>query len=459
MNEENTKKLKIHNLIGFGVGNMIGTGIFVMLGYGISYTGRSIPLALLCSCLFMLLSNWFALGMSCMFVFKGGDYAMKSMMFNPLLTGVNAWLNVLNSFGLASLGLALAGYVCVMFPSLTPYTKWVAFAVITISFIVTIFGSRKLTIVENWITVVLMIALGLFVCIGIFHVNPQEYFSNSYDGGIFHGGLAGFLGAISIMSFTCMGQTSVTSMAAVSEKPKKTIPLAMLLITLLVGIVYALMAYVAAGVLPYDQIADANLSVAAESIFSKGLYLFFVVGGGICAIESSLLSTLGYIRYPLIQIAEEGWLPKIFRKQDKNGYPYVTYGIYYLVGILPLLLNMEIDSVISLIMIPMMLIQAYLDVACLKLPNQFPKQWEKRTIRMPKWLFYFCGVAGMICSFIIIYNLFINLNLHEMILSVVIIAVLFVLSAIRLKQGAVKPEDLKVRKDALIAEALSPEEN
>lgn len=457
--EEKGKKLGLWNLVGMGVGMTIGTGIFVMLGFGIAATGRSISLAMIASALFMLLSNWAMIAMSTMFVFKGGDYAMKTLLFNPLMTGVNAWFTVINSFGYTSLALAFTDYLCILFPGLTPYTKVVAFAVIVITFAITMFGSRTLTLVENAITVMLMVALGLFVAVGIFKVNPTTYFDASYDGGFFRNGFSGFIGAISTMAFVCMGGTAPLAFAAVSEKPKINVPLSMLLISLITGCIYAAMAYVAGGVLPYDQVAGANLSVTAEVLFNRPLYLFFVVGGGLCAIASSMLGTLGYIRYPMIQVADEGWLPKVFKKQDKRGYPYVTYGLYFVVALIPLGMNMDIDSVVSLVMIPMMLIQAYLNISSLVLPKKYPEQWEKRSIRMPGALYNVCCILGAGAAIVIAYTLFQNMSGSEMILAAVLVVALFVLSFIRLKQGAVKRETLMQLRETLIAEALTEEVN
>lgn len=452
--EEKGKKLGVLNLVGFGVGNTIGTGIFVMLGFGIAYTGRSIPLAMIGSCLFMLLSNWAIFGMSTMFVFKGGDYEMKTLLFSPLMTGINAWFVVINSFGFSSLGLAFTGYLCTLFPVLTPYTPLVAFGVITITFIITMFGSRTLTLVENAITIVLIVVLVLFVVFGVMKVNPGNFFDPSYDGGLFPGGFSGFLGAVSVMAFVCMGQTAPASLAAVTKNPKKNVPLSMLLIALTTGGIYALIAYVASGVLPYEQVAGANLSVTAEVIFPPALYILFVSGGGLCAIASSMLSTLGYVRYPLIQIANEGWLPGIFKKQDKNGYPYMTYGLYFLISVIPLALDMDIDSVVSLVMIPMMLINAYLNFKCVVLPKKFPKQWENRSLRIPALLYNICCMIGGGCALVIAYNLFKDMSVVEMIVTVIIVVLLVGLSALRLKQKAVDPKHLVEQRDQLMKEAL-----
>ena len=90
--EEKGKQLGMVNLLGLGLGGAIGTGIFVMMGFAIAQTGRSIPLVCIVGCFFMLLAFWFDVAMSTMFVFKGGDYGMRTMMFGPLMTGVSAWL-------------------------------------------------------------------------------------------------------------------------------------------------------------------------------------------------------------------------------------------------------------------------------------------------------------------------------------------------------------------------------
>lgn len=453
--EEKGKKLGLWNLIGFGVGNVIGTGIFVMMGYGIANTGRSIVLSLAGSVLFMLLANWFCISMSTMFIFKDGDYGMKRLLSNPTVTGINAWFTVINSFGFASLTLAFTDYLCILFPVLEDHTKLTAFCVSTICFAITVRGSRFLTLVENLITVILIIALVTFVAFGVGSVDLSTYFSATYDGGFFHGGFSGFIAAISVMSFACMGQTSVCGMAAVSKKPKKNIPLSMLLVAVVIIFVYCSMGFVAGGVLPYDQIAGENISVTAEAVLPGGLYLFFVAGGGLCAIASSLLSTLGYIRYPMIRIANEGWLPSIFKKQTKSGYPYVTYGMYYLIGLLPLIFDMDLDAVVSLAMVPMMLIQLYMNAACIVLPKKYPEQWEKRSIRIPKVLYYFCCVVGTLCAGAVAYELFIALSVTEMIIAVVFVAALVILSVIRLKQGAVDIKELEEQRQQIITEAIA----
>ena len=68
------------------------------------------------------------------------------------------------------------------------------------------------------------------------------------------------------------------------QEPKRTIPMGIIVTCVVVSVVYGLMSYVAAGVLPYEQIAGQNLSVTASaSMPNHALFAFFVIGGGVCA--------------------------------------------------------------------------------------------------------------------------------------------------------------------------------
>lgn len=393
--EETGKKLGLWNIVGLGLGGAIGTGIFVLLGYGIAYTGRSIMLVVAVGCFFMLLAYWYNLAMSMMFVLKGGDYSMKAMLFNPLLSGAGAWMTIVGALGIASYAVALTDYLCIVIPALLPHSSLCSFVIITLFFATTIRGSRFVTLLENVVTIVLVAALALFVVFGVGKVDPAGFFSATRDGGFFHGGFGGFVAAIAVMGWACQGSTMPPiSMAAVTKNPKRTIPLGIIIITCLLAIIYMAMGYVAGGVLPYEQIAGKNISVTAEVIFPTALYLFFVVGGGIGAIASSLLGGLGMYRYPLLQIANDGWLPAVFKRTTKSGYPYLVYLVFYLISVFPIVTGMSLDSIVSLVMIPMMLMNIYMNLACITLPKKYPAQWEKRSIKMPLWLFDACSVLG-----------------------------------------------------------------
>ncbi len=457
--EEKGKKLKLMNIVGLGLGGAIGTGIFLLLGFGIAYTGRSIVLVCAVGCFFMLLAYWYQFAIPTMFVLKGGDYSMKTMLFSPLLSGVSAWFTVVAGFAFSGYAIGIVDYLGVIIPGIKEYSMISSVIIITLVFAASYKGSRFITILENLVTVLLVVALALFILFGITKVDAGNFFSSSYDGGVFRNGFGGFVAAIAVMGWACQGTTMAPiSMAAVTEKPKRTLPKSIVVITLLLAVIYALMAYVASGVLPYEQVAGTNISVTAEAVLPQGLYLFFVIGG-VGALASSMLGGIGMMRYPMLQVAEDGWLPAIFKKTTQSGYPYVSYLMFYLISIFPIVTGMELDSVVSLVMIPTMLMNMYLNFVCITLPKKYPEQWEKASFKMPVWLWNICCILGVFCAGVVCYNLFTELSLSDSVVCIVLVAALVGLSALRLKQGAVSKEALEANKKAVIEQAIADDVN
>ena len=325
-------------------------------------------------------------------------------------------------------------------------------------FLLTIRGTRFVTIFQNIVTVLLVIALILFVVMGLPKVDAVKFFDPDYDGGFFHGGMAGLISAVAIMGWACQGTTmEPVGVVAITEKQKRTVPLGIIVTCLVVAVVYGLMSYVASGVLPYEQVAGQNLSVAAKEIMPQSLFVFFVIGGGVCAIMSSFLMVLVMIRYPLAQMADDGWLLPVFKKKDADGYPFVSYLLVYIVALVPILTGMNVDSAISMLMIPTMLINAYLNVACMVIPRKYPGQFAKRALRIPRFIYDICSILGGVCALIIAVTLFKDLTVSDAIVAACVVIFPLVFSWIALKAKSVDADTLAKARDEIIRSALGEE--
>lgn len=454
---EEKRKLGLMNIFSLGVGGAIGSGIFVMMGFGIAYTGRSIVIAVSAGCIYMLLAYLFHPIMSSMFVLPGGDYDMKCMLMGPTMTGFSALATVVNGFGMASYGIAFASYFTSVFTAGKGYERWIALALLLLFFALSVKGTKALANITTLITVILLISIIIFIGVGLPRVQPG-YFSNS-DGQFFSGGFSGLLGAIAMMSFACQGTTMApVSVMPVTKKARRTIPLGILLITLTVALVYALMSVVAAGVLPVEEVMGQNLSLVAEEIFNSFWFNVFILGAACCAIMSSLASGMTMLRYPLLAVAEDGWLPDVFRKTTKNGYPYVVMLLFLVFSILPLFTNLSVDTLISLVMIISMIMNAYMNIALIRLVRKYPKQWENATLHMPMPVFNGLCVLGSVCAMAVAYYLFKDLNKISMIICVVLFIVMAGAAKIRLRTGAVKKEDLLKKRETIAEAAIAATE-
>ena len=201
MEQTEKKKLGMFDIFSLGVGGAIGSGIFVMMGFGIAYTGRSIVLAVSVGCLYMLLAYLFHPVMSSMFVLPGGDYDMKVILTNPLMSGFSAICQVLNGCAMASYGIAFASYFVSVVTGLADYQRIIAALLMVAFFALSIKGTKAMATITSIITVVLLVSIALFVAVGVPKVQPG-FWSNG-DGMFFPGGFSGFIGAIAMMSFAC----------------------------------------------------------------------------------------------------------------------------------------------------------------------------------------------------------------------------------------------------------------
>ena len=431
------KNLNLFDIICLGFGGAIGSGIFVLMGSGINFTGKSIVLAVGIGCLFMLLAYFYNVLLSSMFTFKGGDYSQKAITFNPFFSGISAYVNFTNGFSIAMYSIAIINYASIIFPTLLDYSKIISVLIITLLFAATMRGSKFISTINSIMTVILIISVFIFIVFGISKVQ-SGYFSK---GNFFRNGFSGFISAIAIMGWACQGTTmGPVAVSAVTKKAKKNIPLGILLVTILLAVVYFAMSYVAKEIFPY------------------WIFVIFIIGGAVFAIATSMITAVTMVRYPILKVAEDGWLPKICKKTTVSGYPWVVYLIFYIVSIIPILLGFSLDVIVSLVMIPYMITNIYCNLACIRIINQYPKQWENSILHMPKILMDIICVLAAFSALIVCYNLFILLDKYQMLLMLGILFLMSIFSIISIKTGSVSIENLKKNKEIIIQDALNEED-
>lgn len=64
-------------------------------------------------------------------------------------------------------------------------------------------------------------------------------------------------------------------------------------------------------------------------------------------------------------------------------------------------------------------------------------------------------MLGAFCAGVVAFNLFKDLTFNDAVFAVVIVVVMCVLSILRLKQGAVKAEDLAAEKEEIVRQAIT----
>lgn len=438
---KNKKKLGVIELMCYGIGNCVGSGIFVSMGSGIGFTGRSIPLALIAACAVVLFAYAYKTIMAGMFVLPGGNYSQQALLQPPLLVGVSAISTIFSGLAFAMFAMSIVEYASTVFPQITPYGNWIAVAIITVFFITTFFGGKFMGKFNLVLVAVLIVSLFVYIAVGL----PQVDFStaNPFSSGYFKNGPTGFIMAVAMMSFACQGATMPIAMTADAKDPKRSLPKAILLASLVVMVIYCLIGIVSAGILPVEQVSDKSLGVVAKEIFPYGVFVVFIIGGACFAIATSLYGAIASVQHPLMATIEDGWLPAFLGKKNKKGYPWVMMLVLYVIAIIPVFVNVRLQDLISLMMIPIMILNLVNNVLMFRLVKKYPKAWEKSFFHMPKWAFCVTMALAIICDLLISLALFTTMEAGDQYLIVILLGVLFGYSYYRIKSGKVNLSDLE----------------
>lgn len=424
-------------LISMGLGQIIGSGVFSLTGVAIGFTGRSVIFAFIFGALFSLAVTIPSIFAGSAVRLRGGQYTMASLLLGERFSGFYIIIYIIGNISIGMYALSLADYLLALVPGIPRVP--LAVIALTLFFVINIFGVKDAAFLQNILVIILAIALSVFACIGVFNVEPG-YFTNATPP-LFMGGWKGICMAAIFTSFATTGGGNLVNFSGECKNPTKDIPFSIVLSTLIVTVLYAVIGFVAAGVLPVEQVMYQPLSVAAAAFLPKGLYVFFVTGGALLALSTTLNATFGWVTKPVLQASVDGWFPqKLATLNKKYGTPHYLLILFYIVGLIPVIAGLEIDRIANMSMILMNITTFLVVVATARLPKLLPEEWKKSTFRISdgalKAVCYFCAALLLFQNWLLIGD-----NTPEIIIGNVILLVLAVLfMIIRYKSGKVKVE-------------------
>lgn len=432
--EQSKGKLRMFDLVSIGVGSVVGAGIFSMLTTGMAMTGRSIALALVFAMVVTILQQVRSIFMASMFALDGGMYSQQALILPKIFTGITVICFLFSNFSFSVFGISISQYLVQLVPALAPFQRFLSIIILTAFFLITVRGTGFLAKIQNIMAICMYAALGLFIVFGLVKGGGAPVDSTPY----FATGPMGFMMAVAIMSFTCNGANNVINLSADSKNPKRDIPVSVLLTAGICSLIYFLLGFVASNAVPFAEAGTTTLGGIAQSIMPGGLYLFFVIGGAIFALATSLLGGIAAISAPIVAGAEDGWLPKALTKRTQAGYPYVVMLVMYLVAVIPAMFNFSMDLIVSFILVPGMVVNVITICLSFKLPKRYPKAWKSCGLHCPYWLYCVLLVLSMVASLITAVFSLLGLDLMGIIGNVALTVFLFGYSFLRIKSGKVE---------------------
>jgi len=363
---------------------------------------------------------------------RGGQYTQIALLTNKTWAGMYILCYIFSNISIAMYALSFGDYFQALFPAVSP--RLIAFLCLTVFYLFNVFGVKNASFIETLMVILMIAALLIFTAFGLVKVQP----------GIFSGpdflphGIRNLFSTGALLSFATGGAAIVLNFGAEAKNPTKDIPFVIIVSTLAVAVLYALMAVVAANVLPISEVAYKPLSVVAKAILPTALYVFFIIGGAGFALATTLNATLGWVTKPIMQACDDGWFPKSLTKLNKYKAPWILLTIFYVIGLLPIFFGWQIDFLANSCMILLNAFTIVMAVAIIRLPKLIPDIWAKSKFHVSNTILWIVGLLSAATTAFQIVLLMGNLKPAERIGNIIAFVVAIIYSLVLTRKGKVE---------------------
>lgn len=419
------------DLMGAAVGQIIGAGIMSLMPAAIATTGRSVFLSFLVAAVLTCCTAIPAIFITSVVKLRGGIYTQLHMVGGDLFAGMYVIIYIMSNMSVSMYGLSLASYLTDLFQIDASWDKWIALVILTVFLILNLIGLDVFAKVQNLLVIVLIASLIMFGVMGIGKVNWSTYFN--HDQYWMPNGVMGMLEAGGLLVFATGGATTILNYGSEAKNPTRDMPLVIIISTLAVAVMYAILSIVAAGVLPYEQVAGKNLTVVASHIMPQWGYYVFIIGGAGCALASTLNNSLASKPKPMMQMCDDGWLPQSFAALNKKKVPYKIQLFLYVVAVICTVSGLSIAVLGKMTQVAGAVSNVIIAWGTMRIPKLVPEAWAKSKFKVPQ------GVLNLLCIFGAagaLFNGWLNiksLDTKLMIFNIVIIIVAFIFGYVRSK--------------------------
>ncbi len=388
------------------IGFMIGGGIFIYPGIVYQYCGQALPLAFALAAIPVFISMIPLAMLGSAVPVSGANYMYASRMVSPGLAFTGIWVYALASF-FGQIPLYLIGcarYIETLAPGLD--ITLVALGILTFFYLINLMGVKMAAQFQGLLILVLVGALILFIAGGLGKVETAHFQP------LLEKGTGNLILSFALLTFTYFGGNGIIELGSEIKNPGKTIPRAFYIAFPLVAILYVGLAFVTVGSVPGEALKGSQepLLVAGKTFLSSGLYLFFILGGAVLALLTTLNALMIIGTRSLLMIVQDQMLPAWLGKlTSKKQVPWVLLTLIYLLSILGVISGFSLNTFASYASLGGLVIFLPILLAAWKFPKHYPEKFRNSPYRISLFWLKVSVTVGLLMVFffglIILYDL------------------------------------------------------
>jgi APA family basic amino acid/polyamine antiporter len=181
-------------------------------------------------------------------------------------------------------------------------------------------GARESSSANNVMVVIKLIALALFIGVGVTHLTPANYHPFAPNG------FTGIHQGAAIVFFAYIGFDAISTAAEETRDPQRNLPIGILVGLAICTLIYVIVGAVLTGMVPYQQLANSAdpLSYALQATGFTGVGWLVALGAAVSMSAVLLVFQYGQPRI-FFSMARDGLLPQwAARVHPVSRIPYTT---------------------------------------------------------------------------------------------------------------------------------------
>lgn len=319
-----TGKFGFWSIVLLGINAIVGTGIFLLPNKAYAIIGSAslgvlLFDAILAGCIALCFAE-----VAGFFSRNGGPYLYAKHALGEFWgfeVGVLKWIVIMIAWAAMAVGFATA--LGAAFPALGGEANKdiIASIIIILLTVLNILGVNVSKILNNLITVSKLVPLFVFIAVGLFFMNGANFTpvfpQDTYVDG-------SFAQAAVLLFFAYTGFEAIAVSAEDMDNPKKNLPRAIITVMIIVSILYIAVLGVSIGVLGPDLAKTTAPVQDAFNAIIGPVGMYFVLAGTLLSMGGINFAQAYFAPRVATALAEDGMLPEVLSKRNKNNIPYVA---------------------------------------------------------------------------------------------------------------------------------------
>lgn len=253
------RALGFWTILSLAIASIMGTGLFFGAAVGSSYSGNASILAWIALTVIAVVISLYFAELSSMYPKAGGIYEFSKQSYSRFFSFLMGWVAWL--VGNLTTSLLVVAAIDYLMPDESKF--WLKLGICMLLIIVlNLVAYIGIEASALLFVVFAMASIGVLLSIilpGFLFINPSNYFP------FLSFGIPSILVAIFFLTESFFGWESATYLAEEAQEPEKTIPKAIVIGTIIVGVLGILMSIVSLGVVPWKALASSNAPLAVVS--------------------------------------------------------------------------------------------------------------------------------------------------------------------------------------------------